>query len=185
MPHGGRRPGAGAPRGNTNALKFGVYSPRYQLARLFVTILPPLVAELNDAEDKDGQYGRRRHAAALLADADAAIDSNPDLATRVEDCILDSRDAVRYITNGPYILELIEDQTYYRYRLPAALAYAGWLIAHDREGALAARLVDLILGTLRAAQAQPRTPRPRRSRKKQSNNQTINPNPPARKSRSA
>jgi hypothetical protein len=171
MSHGGPRPGAGAPAGNTNALKFGAYSPRYQLPRLFVAILPPLIAELDAAEDRDGRYGRRRHLAGLLAAADAAIDSNPDLATRIEDCILDARDTVRYIRNGPWILELIEDGTYYRYRLPAALLYAGWLIAHDHEGGLAARLVDLILGTLRAAQAQTQEPRPRSSRKKQSNNQ--------------
>ncbi len=38
MPAGGRRPGAGAPRGNLNAIKTGRYSPRFDAAfRIAIT----------------------------------------------------------------------------------------------------------------------------------------------------
>jgi hypothetical protein len=38
MPAGGRRPGAGAPRGNLNAVKTGRYSPRLEAAfRIAIT----------------------------------------------------------------------------------------------------------------------------------------------------
>ncbi|HXH23014.1 MAG TPA: hypothetical protein VNN10_13385 [Dehalococcoidia bacterium] len=40
MPRGGKRPGAGAPAGNTNALKQGAYSRRIRRATLLLLILP-------------------------------------------------------------------------------------------------------------------------------------------------
>ena len=44
MPRGGRRPGAGAPRGNTNGLRSGLRSPRVQIV---------LAALLSNAEIRD------------------------------------------------------------------------------------------------------------------------------------
>jgi hypothetical protein len=40
MPHGGRRPGAGAPKGNFNAAKGGAYSPRMRLALAALLSMP-------------------------------------------------------------------------------------------------------------------------------------------------
>ena len=49
MPRGGRRPGAGAPRGNHNALKHGFYSKRVQLAALMLAASPELQLLLQTA----------------------------------------------------------------------------------------------------------------------------------------
>jgi hypothetical protein len=40
--HGGRRPGAGAPRGNVNALRAGHHSPRHKDAIIFISLIPEL-----------------------------------------------------------------------------------------------------------------------------------------------
>src|SRR5581483_8198215 len=44
--HGGKRPGAGAKPGNTNALKHGAYSPRAEIAKLIFAAYPELLAVL-------------------------------------------------------------------------------------------------------------------------------------------
>ena len=40
--HGGRRPGAGAPKGNSNSLKHGLYSRRVYIAALMMAAVPEL-----------------------------------------------------------------------------------------------------------------------------------------------
>ena len=40
MPRGGRRPGAGAPKGNMNALKSGRYSPHFNAVRAALSQRP-------------------------------------------------------------------------------------------------------------------------------------------------
>jgi hypothetical protein len=62
---GGRRPGAGAPRGNLNGLKHGRYSAHYRnLARL--------MAEIPDLRDGLISIGKRRRKQQRLADAGAS-----------------------------------------------------------------------------------------------------------------
>ena len=46
MPRGGRRPGAGAPKGNMNALKSGRYSPRFNAVRTALSQHPAVQAYL-------------------------------------------------------------------------------------------------------------------------------------------
>jgi len=46
MPREGRRPGSGAKRGNTNALKTGRRSPKLQALRVAVNSLPEMVPGL-------------------------------------------------------------------------------------------------------------------------------------------
>ena len=42
MPRGGKRPGAGAPMGNTNAFKTGKHSPRFRALAHAISLVPQL-----------------------------------------------------------------------------------------------------------------------------------------------
>ena len=67
MPRGGRRPGAGAPKGNTNTLKSGRYSAR--LKTVFAAM--PQLPEVRDyfAMVRRRQLRNERRAAAALRSA--------------------------------------------------------------------------------------------------------------------
>lgn len=51
---GGKRPGAGAPKGNTNALKTGHYSPRAQALARALRRLHPILARLTSTKPPQG-----------------------------------------------------------------------------------------------------------------------------------
>ena len=63
MPRGGRRPGAGAPRGNLNALKHGRHSAQLQQLALTLALLP----HVRDTFIKFARRQRHRRRAAANA----------------------------------------------------------------------------------------------------------------------
>ena len=87
MPRGGKRPGAGAPRGNLNGLKSGRYSKQVQALKLALRAVPrtaELLGNLDAASDqKRALFARAlHHYAELLLLNPQAIQSmdlaNPD-----------------------------------------------------------------------------------------------------------
>jgi hypothetical protein len=78
--HGGRRPGAGAPVGNTNALRTGRFSTRYSGAYLIIATLnqlhPQQMAALRAGKTRD-------HLAYFLAAARDVFEGCPELADQI------------------------------------------------------------------------------------------------------
>jgi hypothetical protein len=88
MPRGGRRPGAGAPRGNTNSLKHGLYSRRIYLAALMLAAVPELRLLFKSlAQDRSGKY----HAAHRQAFRDAyrVVLADAELASSIKSLIVE------------------------------------------------------------------------------------------------
>src|SRR5262245_44170465 len=86
MPRGGRRPGAGAPAGNLNALTVGAYSPRFRRAVLILSVSPDLrglLLAMLRAKDKD----RRAAFKETIALADTAS-RDPKLAKTIRKTLL-------------------------------------------------------------------------------------------------
>jgi hypothetical protein len=81
--HGGRRPGAGAPRHNINALKLVKFSDRYKDAAALIGLIPQLrerwldLREVADAPLKDGESPwkrrRARYRMKVMLDATAEV----------------------------------------------------------------------------------------------------------------
>jgi hypothetical protein len=81
--HGGRRPGAGAPRGNFNALRVGNHSPRHKDATSFIALIPELRQrwlDLRWTADSQGtsrqsreRQRRARYLMQVMLDAAAAV----------------------------------------------------------------------------------------------------------------
>ena len=145
---GGRRPGAGAPRGNANAFLTGRYSNRYKDAAMLVKIIPQLRPHVDQAPT--GRERRRRFDQLLEAGRDA-IQANPDLAARLELLILSHRDRVRRVHNGEGLLNTLigpprPDRLYW------ALVCAAWLIRRDKL--LAAALTGYLHPLVRQALAR-------------------------------
>ena len=65
MPRGGRRPGAGAPKGNFNGLRTGLHSPRVRAAIRAIVADPVLWRALHRL-NADPEAPRRRARAAWL-----------------------------------------------------------------------------------------------------------------------
>jgi hypothetical protein len=63
MPRGGKRPGAGAPKGNLNALKHGRHSAQLQQLAVTLALLP----HVRDTFIKVARRRRRQHSAAAKA----------------------------------------------------------------------------------------------------------------------
>ena len=83
---GGKRPGAGAPRGNLNALKDGRYSPRFFDGLLAFALVPearPLYAALKRVDAR--KY--RRLLFETIAAAYEATRDDPDLARQINDLL--------------------------------------------------------------------------------------------------
>ena len=59
MPHGGRRPGAGAPRGNMNAVKSGRYSKRLRTLAKALAGVPEVAAILAEFERRQRVQRRK------------------------------------------------------------------------------------------------------------------------------
>jgi hypothetical protein len=90
--HGGRRPGAGAPQGNLNALKTGRYSRRVKALRAALSAMPlttDLLAQMTGRERRKLQmlaYGLQSYAELLrLIASGQSIDdlADPQLRRRV------------------------------------------------------------------------------------------------------
>ena len=84
MPHGGRRPGAGAPRGNLNALKTGRYSRRLRTIAKALGMVPEVSAILLEFERRQHRQQRKAarlaHRALLKLFTGQAAENNPFLA---------------------------------------------------------------------------------------------------------
>ena len=84
MPRGGRRPGAGAPKGNMNALKSGRYSPRFNAVRTALSQHPAVQAYLAALHRQQLRTKRmaagETHTALLEVIQRAPTRSNPLLA---------------------------------------------------------------------------------------------------------
>ena len=84
MPAGGRRPGAGAPKGNMNALKSGRYSPRFNAVRAALSQVPEVQAYLDALRRQQLRTKRMTegalHAALLEVLQGAPSRNNPLLA---------------------------------------------------------------------------------------------------------
>ena len=84
MPRGGKRPGAGAPRGNLNGLKSGRYSKQVQALKLALRAVPrtaDVLRGLGSAGDqKRAQMARALHLYAELLVADPVLIQSIDLA---------------------------------------------------------------------------------------------------------
>jgi hypothetical protein len=95
MPRGGRRRGAGAPRGNVNALKYGRYSPRIEALRSAIDVAPDHVGTVRDITGGNRDEVRKlAEALAFYADIlrasangetfeDAIGHTNPELLRRI------------------------------------------------------------------------------------------------------
>jgi hypothetical protein len=94
---GGRRPGAGAPRGNTNALKHGVYSKRLQLATLILAAVPELRVLFKAFADKSKP--RTPTLRRAIADAARIVIADPQLAGSIRELVnkrfLEAMDQIR------------------------------------------------------------------------------------------
>ena len=86
MPRGGRRPGAGAPKGNLNAVKNGLRSKRILRGMLMLALLPDVQIALRTLKRSSAPDYRRRFFDALLA-AYEAVRSDPDLAQSIRDLV--------------------------------------------------------------------------------------------------
>ena len=150
---GGRRPGAGAPRGNINALGSALYSPRYNDAHGLLLTIPRLSAEIDAAMRQDPPSGRRLRARCLEAAA-AVIRTTPDLATQLEGVIFSHPDRVRRLQNGDLILNALVEPPRVP-RLAWVFAASAWLIKRDEV--LAGALVGILLPPLQEALARQAT----------------------------
>ncbi len=77
MPRGGKRPGAGAPRGNTNAVKTGRHSVRLRAIAKALSTVPEIRDLLLEAERR--QHKEQRQAQRL------ALRALQDIASRIPD----------------------------------------------------------------------------------------------------
>lgn len=164
MPRGGPRPGAGAPRGNTNALRTGRHSRRYPVAAYYVRVLPRLRRELDLAHRRDpaAAAARLRH---LLDAAHHALDTTPDLVHRLEAAIYVRRERLPAIRGGKAALQLIVNPRREPY-MQNLLGVCGWLI--NRDPVFAEALTDILMPPLQQAldmQQQARGPYPQPARK--------------------
>jgi hypothetical protein len=83
MARGGRRPGAGAPKGNVNGLRHGLYSARFYEAALIVAVIPELRL-LFDAIAKETDRRERQRFTENLTAAYRAVLVHPDLADSIK-----------------------------------------------------------------------------------------------------
>ena len=166
MPRGGKRPGAGAPRGNINALSSGRFSTRYSDAWLILRALPRVRQHIDDlyaASDPDARDQHRRYLEAAVWTADHF----PELAEQLEEHIsvyLTPRAAE--VKGGAAILYMLEPPRDRRHPLQRALSLTIYLQAHDPV--LAPILTDHLLSRYRIAPVLMQN-----SNFTQSNNQTI------------
>ena len=86
--HGGRRPGAGAPKGNLNGLKHGLNSQRFYKAALMIAVVPELRLLFHALQRAEDRKERQRYLR-LLAAARHAAEQDPDIAGAIKALVLD------------------------------------------------------------------------------------------------
>jgi hypothetical protein len=86
-PRGGRRPGAGAPKGNFNALKTGDYARRLTAAS-WVAVLVPEVADAFRYLSKQADLKQRREFLDVLAETYKGMQQDPGLAKSIKELFL-------------------------------------------------------------------------------------------------
>ena len=149
MPRGGRRPGAGAPRGNINALSSGRFSTRYSDAWLILRALPRVRQHIDDlyaASDPDARDQHRRYLEAAVWTADHF----PELAEQLEEHIsvyLTPRAAE--VNGGEAVLYMLEEPRDRRHPLQRALSLTIYLQTYDPV--LAPILTDHLFSRYRLA----------------------------------
>ncbi len=129
MPRGGKRPGAGAPKGNTNALRYGRYSRQFPHAAMLVAILLELRRELDLALAQSPTIANRR-LRELIAAADQFIEVTPDLTERIEVAIFVRRNRLVLIDRAQMMFEIVILKPRPD-RLRTAIGFAGWLMKRD------------------------------------------------------
>jgi len=147
MPRGGKRPGAGAPKGNTNALRYGRYSRQYPDAAMLVAIIPELRHELDLAYKQSSVIANRRLRQMVDA-AQQVIETTPDFAERIEVAIFVRRQRLPHVDRGPLFFDatVMKAKTD---RLRNAFRMAGWLI--KRDAVFARVLTGIMLPPIRSA----------------------------------
>ncbi|MBI2172389.1 MAG: hypothetical protein HYU30_10330 [Chloroflexi bacterium] len=73
MPRGGKRPGAGAPKGNLNGLKLGLYSKRLQALAAGIVADPDLLRYLLDTQRRQKRRQRQAERIAFRALQELAL----------------------------------------------------------------------------------------------------------------
>jgi hypothetical protein len=86
MPRGGRRSGAGAPKGNTNALRHGLYSRRVAYSALVLAAVPEFRA-LFLAMQASERSPRRATVHRALTDAARIVLNDPELAGSIRQIV--------------------------------------------------------------------------------------------------
>jgi hypothetical protein len=81
MPRGGKRPGAGAPRGNLNGLKNGRYSRQVKALRIALSAVP-LTADVVRRADAAGEGKRILLARALHHLAELILLGSPEVQSK-------------------------------------------------------------------------------------------------------
>lgn len=149
MPRGGKRPGAGAPRGNINALSSGRFSSRYSDASLLLKAVPRLRRHVDDLYLDSDPAAREVHQRYLDAAA-WAIEAFPELPEQLEEHIhvyLTPR--AGEVLRGRTVLRLLEPPRDRRRPLQRALSLTLYLEKHDPV--LAPILTEHLFARLTAA----------------------------------
>jgi hypothetical protein len=144
-PRGGRRPGAGAPRGNTNALKTGAHSRRYADAIRLIAAIPAYRRQLNADDTETGVRRQRnlleavRHVIVTTAPARGAAGRPPgpgerNLAMELESLIyVNLRDRPGEVSRSDGIFRALNRPIDRRRPLRRALVLTTWCAHHDEE----------------------------------------------------
>jgi hypothetical protein len=133
-PRGGRRPGAGAPLGNTNALTLGAYSRRYGYAVRLIAALPALNRYLNELINTPGPRALERRRRFLDATRHV-IETRPRFAAELEAIIyrdLTRRDAAK-LPRGEAVLRLLGRAPDHTRPLKRAITLTAWCAWHDER----------------------------------------------------
>ena len=188
MPRGGRRPGAGAPKGNTNALQTGAYSRHAASGAIrLIHALPTFLEYYTLLRTKAGPNAlhQRRN---LIEAAQHVLDTHPHLAHELESLIQASLlYRLHHDRRFPYILRDIalpaSDPDLPDLRMPSgapdpfsrslrrALKHTAWLTRND------ATLARLLTNHI-AADLEPKLEALARTTIKQSNVAAQNQTPP-------
>src|SRR4051794_36583306 len=84
---GGRRPGAGAPKGNVNGIKTGRYSHRFFAAALMIAAVPELRVFFEAIQQENDRLQREAYLK-LITEAVQATIADPELAKSIKQLVL-------------------------------------------------------------------------------------------------
>ena len=127
MGRGGRRPGAGAPKGNTNALQTGAFARRTRDALKLIHAIPTLKAYYRMLRDQPGPNVLQKQRN-LIDAAQHVIDTHPHLAHELEALIEASLEfRLHEIARFRYILADLARPPLTGRHLERALKHTAWL----------------------------------------------------------